>query len=76
MKKQALDNLAIVIFGMSKEEAHMKGICIDCKEPAMHHCHTSDGILEYENSGLCEECFDRIMEMQADLCLYNHESDK
>lgn len=60
--KISLDAVANAVFGMTIEEAHMKGVCIDCKEPAMPHCHSSDGILEYENSGLCEECFDEIME--------------
>lgn len=63
----SFDHITMITFGMPIEEAHMKGICIDCKEPAKMHCHSSDGILEYENSGLCEECFDEIMEMQDEI---------
>lgn len=56
-----LDNLATATFDITKAEAHMKGICIDCKEPAMPNCYSSDGIAEYENSGLCEKCFEGIV---------------
>ena len=44
--------------GMTTAEAWAKGICIDCKQPALPKCHTDEGRGEYRISGMCEECFD------------------
>jgi hypothetical protein len=55
------DNFAKTLFGMSKEEAIEKGICIGCKKPALANCHSDAGRREYQISGLCERCFDRVM---------------
>ena len=55
------DNLAKSIYNMTAKEAIAKGICIDCKKPAVPRCHTALGAKEYEISGLCEECWDRTV---------------
>jgi hypothetical protein len=52
------DALAMDACGMTAAEAWAKGICIDCKEPALPKCHTEDGRGEYRISAMCEECFD------------------
>ena len=54
------DNLAFDIYGMTKSEAIKKGICIQCKEPAIPKCYSNAGIKEYKISGLCEKCFNEI----------------
>lgn len=60
-QEELLDSLAINTFNMTIAEAHMKGVCIDCKEPAMENCYSEDGIKEYQKSGLCEKCFEGII---------------
>lgn len=47
-------------FGMTKKEAHAKDICVCCKEPWQPKTYTQLGRKEYQISGLCEECFERI----------------
>jgi hypothetical protein len=56
----SLESLKKQIFGITKAEAHNKGICIDCKLPALEHCHSDIDKREYQISGLCGECFDKI----------------
>jgi len=53
-------NLAKDLYGMTKAEAIKKGVCIDCKKPAMSGCYSDAGVREYQISGLCEKCFDQI----------------
>ena len=52
--------LAIDTFGMTLEAAQAKGICIDCRQPALPRCYSDAGRREYKISGLCEKCFDTI----------------
>ena len=52
--------LARAIFGMTQQEAIDKGICIDCKRDPEPHIHTEAGKAEYQISGLCEDCFDKM----------------
>ena len=52
--------LAKDIFGETLKEVHEKGICINCKMPALSNCYSELGIKEYHISGLCEKCFDEI----------------
>lgn len=54
------DSIARDAFGMTKQEAHAKDICIKCKEPWEPKTHSEAGKKEYLISGLCEECFDEI----------------
>jgi len=58
--KNSLNNLAAKLFGITLEEAHEKGICVHCKQPALPKCYSEEGRREYEISGLCEACFDEI----------------
>ena len=53
-------NMAKSLFAMTKAEAHVKGICINCQEPALQKCYSDAGREEYRISGMCELCFDEI----------------
>jgi hypothetical protein len=50
------DNLAISIYGITANDAHVRGICISCKQVPTHES-TSD-LKEWRISGLCGACFD------------------
>lgn len=52
--------MALQAFGMTKEEAHIKKICISCKRPAWKVVKTDADLAEYRVSGLCGECFEDI----------------
>lgn len=54
------DNLSRMATGMTRDEAHSKGICIECKEPAKAKCYSIAGLREYQISGMCEKCFDAL----------------
>jgi len=58
--KKLQDMFSERLFGMSKDEAIKKGICIECKQPATFY--SDAGKREYKLSGLCEHCFDGITE--------------
>ena len=58
--KNLKSNLAKDLFGMTKEEALAQELCISCKQPAMSGCYSDAGVREYNISGTCERCFDRI----------------
>lgn len=53
-------SLAVEAHGITPQEAWSKGICIECKKPALEKCHTADGRGEYRISAMCEECFDAL----------------
>lgn len=54
------DSFSKNLFGMTKDKATTKGICIQCKEEALPKCYSDAGRKEYYISGLCEKCFDEI----------------
>ena len=58
------DTMSKDLFGISKSEAHNKGICISCHQPAIPNCYSQAGIREYQISGLCEKCFDNLTETE------------
>lgn len=56
---QRLKNaLSQELYGTTFAEVYEKGICIQCKQPAIPKCYSEAGRREYRISGLCEECFD------------------
>lgn len=59
--QKAADLVAKRIFGINMKEAHDRGICIRCKNPAADKMITEAGQREYKKSGLCELCFADIM---------------
>lgn len=60
------DLLAVGIFGITIAEAKAQGICIDCQKAALPNCYSSAGRKEYEISGLCEKCFDKLNKPKKD----------
>lgn len=60
------DELAIEATGITRDEAHTKGICIRCKQPPVFFTYL--GRKEYGISGMCEPCFDYIMTHPDDCC--------
>ena len=54
------DALSTAGFGMSLTEAHAKGLCLECKEPAGPKCYSEAGRREWGISGVCEKCFDEM----------------
>lgn len=63
-----IDKLAELMFGISVTKAQEKKICVDCKTSvgdtnSMH----DDDRAEYELSGLCGACFDKLaLEAEAE----------
>ena len=58
--KSFRDDLAVKTFGKGTKENMVKGLCIQCKEPALANCYSEAGVREVRISGLCEKCFDKI----------------
>lgn len=58
--KNFKDTMASQIFGMTVEEAHKEGVCVDCRQPWGDNTYSPSGEKEYRISGLCEKCFDKI----------------
>lgn len=54
------DSMSKDLFGMTKDEAVSKGICVNCKEEALPKCYSEAGRKEFRISGMCEQCFDEI----------------
>ena len=54
------DSVSRQVFGKTKAEAVQSGKCIDCGEEALPKCYSDAGRKEFQISGLCEVCFDRI----------------
>lgn len=51
------EKMAMSLFGMTKTEAHKKGICVKCKLPIKDFTLTERDEKEYNISGLCPKCF-------------------
>lgn len=60
--EQLKDNLSKEIYGIPRSKAIEKGICLECKEPALAKCYSTAGRKKYQISGLCERCFDAIFD--------------
>jgi hypothetical protein len=59
--QKALDNLAEGLFGMKKTDAVYGKNCVACKKQAVNF-RDSISIREYQISGLCQECQDKVFE--------------
>lgn len=58
--QKAADELARTLYGMSRTDALLHGLCVRCKQQALPACYSEAGRNEYRLSGLCEPCFDEI----------------
>lgn len=56
------DQLAKDECGITQTEAWEKGICVECKQPALANCYSDAGRREYQISAMCEKCFDALAE--------------
>ena len=59
--QQVKANMALDLYGQTKDQAVASGNCIQCKEPAIPKCYSEVGKREFYILGLCEECFDNII---------------
>lgn len=57
-----VDNLEKSAYGLTRTEAIVRGVCINCKIPAQSgvNIHSPAGAAEYRISGMCEDCFDAL----------------
>lgn len=66
-----VNRMAKQTFGMTIEDAHSRGICIRCQEPALVHVdgvrqhnpelfYSPAGKKEWDMSAMCEKCFDNM----------------
>lgn len=60
--KKITNDMAKELYGVDPVESKAKGLCINCKEPALPKCYSDAGIKEFDISGLCEKCFDALFE--------------
>ena len=54
------DKMATDLYGETAKDAQDKGLCIQCKEPAIPKCYSDAGRREFYISGMCEVCFDEL----------------
>jgi hypothetical protein len=52
------------LYGIEIDEAQDKAVCVECGLPALPRCYSEEGKEEYMISGLCELCFDAIVEKE------------
>ena len=68
-----VNRMAKQTFGMTIEDAHSRGICIRCQEPALveidgviQHSpelfYSEEGKKEWNISSMCEKCFDSLFD--------------
>lgn len=53
-----IDTLSLCTYGVTRTEAHIRNICLRCKQPASWSIPA--GKAEYQQSAICEPCFDKI----------------
>lgn len=53
-------------YGETIQQAENRGVCIRCKQPASPRCYSEAGRREYHLSGLCELCFDEMIQEPED----------
>lgn len=59
---QMKDNLSKEIYGIPRSEAIEKGICLQCKEPALAKCYSPEGRKDFFITGMCEKCYDELFD--------------
>lgn len=52
------DDISRIATGMTRAEAHAKGVCVKCRKPPTWY--SEAGEREYHISGMCEPCFDEL----------------
>jgi hypothetical protein len=57
------DAMSVIATGMTKAEAHKQGICVLCRQPPTFY--SEAGRREYQISGYCEPCFDKLFDEDA-----------
>lgn len=60
--EQLKDNLSKEIYGIPRSKAIEKGICLQCKEPALAKCYSEAGRKDFFITGLCELCYDALFD--------------
>lgn len=73
--RELRNKMALNLYGMTLDEAHRTGVCLKCEEAIFlgtkeertkPGCiYSYSGQREYAISGLCEHCFDEIMEVEV-----------
>ncbi len=58
--KDIRDITAKSAFGMTREEAQAKKVCVNCKLPVEGRIHTPAGHREYHITAMCEVCWDDL----------------
>jgi hypothetical protein len=58
VNKERVEQAAVEAFGMTREYALTKGVCISCHQPPTFY--SDAGRREYNISALCEPCFDNM----------------
>jgi hypothetical protein len=60
--QEIVDELSKMMFDMPLSEAQRQRICIACKKPVSFY--SIAGARDYEISGLCEPCYDAIVDQR------------
>jgi len=68
--ESAKEGLAVNLFKMTKKEAHIQAVCIDCKTKVRRvptddgpgAIYSSAGAADYNIHGMCEHCYDKMFE--------------
>jgi hypothetical protein len=60
LKNNIMDKFSLELYGITRTQALQEGICVRCKKPALKNCQTEAGRKEFQISGLCELCFDKL----------------
>lgn len=54
------DYVSVQAYGITKQQAHDNGICVNCKQSVRGKVNNDIDYREYMISGLCPSCFDNI----------------
>ena len=56
------DELSKSAHGMTRDEAHAKGVCVDCKLPIHGRLKNEVDAREYQISGVCGPCWEQMFQ--------------